>query len=122
MHCGPLAPVEHPALEEGRIGSLAHLAAQGIDFPHQMSLGGTADGGIAGHIGHSVQGEGKQHGTAPQTGSGKGSFHTGMTGADYRHINGSGFVTQNNNAPFFPDKKTHSCRQNQTISSRKKPV
>ena len=55
MHRRSLTPVEHPALEEGGIGSLAHFTAQGIDFPHQMSLGGTADGGIAGHIGHSVQ-------------------------------------------------------------------
>lgn len=42
MHRRSLTPVEHPALEEGRIGSLAHFAAQSIDFPHQMSLGGTA--------------------------------------------------------------------------------
>ena len=40
-------------------------AAQGVDLPHQMPLGGAADGGVAGHIADKVQREGKDRGFLP---------------------------------------------------------
>ena len=54
MNGGAFAPVQHPVLDACMVGSNAHLAAQSIDFPHQVALAGAADGGIAGHIAHGI--------------------------------------------------------------------
>ena len=59
------APVQHPVLDTAVIRGHAHLAAQGIQFPDQVSLAGAADGGIAGHIAYGIQIDGKEDGVQP---------------------------------------------------------
>ncbi len=59
-----LLGVQHPELEAGHVGGLAHLAAQGIDLAGEVSLGQTADGGVAGHLSDGVQVDGEQEGLA----------------------------------------------------------
>ena len=54
-----LSSIEHPALQKGGIRRLAHLSAQRVDLPHQMSLGSSSDGRVAGHISDCIEGHGK---------------------------------------------------------------
>ena len=79
---GAFALVEHPALEHGGVGGPGHLAAQGVQFPDQVALGGAADGGVAGHVGDGVQGDGEEDDGAAQAGGGKGGLDAGVAGAD----------------------------------------
>ena len=81
-----LAPVEHPELDAGLVRSPGHLSSQGVDLPDKVSLAGAADGGVAGHIAHSVQIDGKDHSFEPQPRGGKTGLNAGMTGADNRHV------------------------------------
>ena len=81
-----LARVQRPGLDGGRISRKAHLAAQSVDLIDQMSLGGAAHGGIAGQIGHCVQGEGKQGGFASHTGGGQGGFASCVPRTDDNNI------------------------------------
>ena len=82
MHRRSLAPVEHPALEEGGVGGNAHKPAQGVDLPHQMALCGAADGGIAGHVADEVQCQGKDGGAGAQSGCRVGGFDARMARAN----------------------------------------
>ena len=54
-----LAAVEHAELDAGAVDRPAHDAVEGVDLAHQMSLGETADRGVAGHLadGRRVVGE-----------------------------------------------------------------
>ena len=54
MDGGAFAPVEHPVLDAGMVCRRAHLAPQRVQLPHKVSLSGSADGGVAGHISHGV--------------------------------------------------------------------
>ena len=72
---GAFAPVQQPELDAGPVSGPAHFAAQRIDLPDQMSLAGAANGGVAGHIAHCVQINGKNDGFQPQPGSGKGCLN-----------------------------------------------
>ena len=83
---GPLAPVQHPVLDTGPVGGLCHLAPQGVQLPHQMALAGAADGGVAGHVAHRVQIDGKAHGFQSQTGGGQRRLDAGMARADDGNI------------------------------------
>ena len=49
-----LAGIEHPHLEAGLIRIDAHFPAQGVDFPDEMALARTTDGGITGHEGNII--------------------------------------------------------------------
>ena len=83
-----LAAVEHPELDAGAVRRSAHLAAQGIDLTDQMPLAGAADGGVAGHVAHCVQIDGKDNGFQSQTGGGKGGFNAGMARTNDRNVVG----------------------------------
>ena len=83
-----LAPVEHPVLDAGMVGGIAHFAPQCVQFPDQVALAGAADGGIAGHIAHSVQIDGKYRRFAAQPGAGQARFDASVAGADHRHVKG----------------------------------
>ena len=56
MNGGTLSQIEGTGLESHRVGAFSHFTAQRVDLVDQMPLGGTADGGIAGHIGDLIQG------------------------------------------------------------------
>ena len=86
MDRGALAPVQHPVLDAAGICRQAHFAAQSIQFPDQMALAGAADGGIAGHIAHCVQIDGKQDGVQAQPGCGQSGLNARVARADDRHI------------------------------------
>ena len=60
MHRRALAGVQHPALQKGIVNGAAHLAAQGVQLPHQVSLGRAPNGRVAGHQGHAVHVQGQQ--------------------------------------------------------------
>ena len=85
-HRRALAPVERAVLDAGRVGGPGHLAAQGVQLPHQVALAGAADGGIAGHVAHRVQIDGKDNGLQPQPGSCQGRLDPGVTGTHYRDV------------------------------------
>ena len=76
------AGVEQAELNADRIGHLAHDAAQRVDLAHQVALGDSADGGVAGHLRDQVEVH-RDHG-GPQTHAGAGArgFAAGMSGAD----------------------------------------
>ena len=90
MDGGTLAPVEHPILNAAGIGGHTHFAAQSVQLPHQMPLAGAANGGIAGHIAHGVQIDGKQNGVQSQPGGSQGSLDSGVTRADDGNVTASG--------------------------------
>ena len=79
---GAFAQVQHPVLDAAGVGGPAHFTAQGVQLPDQMALAGAADGGIAGHIAHGVQIDGKNHRPKAQPGGGQTRFDAGVTGAD----------------------------------------
>ena len=89
------APVEHPVLDAGMIGRRAHLAPQRVQLPHQVSLAGAADGGVAGHIPHGVQIDGKENGMAAQPCGGKGSFDSRVPRSDHGNITAARVIAHN---------------------------
>ena len=80
------APVQHPVLDAGFVGGHAHFPAQRVQLPHQMSLAGSTDGGVTGHIAHRVQIDGKQNRPQTQPGSGQRSLNPRVARADHCHI------------------------------------
>ncbi len=86
MHSGSLRDIQHLRLNKGLINVFAHFAAQGIDLPHQMSLGGSADMGIAGHHGDTVRIHGKDHRFKSQSGTGQCRLASRMSCSDYTDI------------------------------------
>ena len=79
---GALAPVQHPVLDAGLVRGPAHLAPQGVQLPDQVALAGAADGGVAGHVAHGVQIDGKAHRVQPQPGGGQGRLDARVARAD----------------------------------------
>ena len=79
-------PVEHTELNAAGIGRTAHFSAQGVDLPHQLALGGAADGRVAGHIAHTVQIGGDHQGTMAQPGRGQRRLDAGMASSDNHHF------------------------------------
>ena len=86
MHSRAFALVQHPVLDAGRIRSHTHLATQSVQFPNQMALAGATDGGIAGHIAHRIQIDGKEDGLMTKPCTGQRRFDACMTGTDHRHF------------------------------------
>jgi len=86
IYCRTLAPVEHAVLYAGLVGGPAHFAAHGVQLPHQMSLAGAADGGVAGHVAHAVKIYGEAHGVQSHPGGGKRRLNSGVARADHRYI------------------------------------
>ena len=96
---GALAPVE-PVLDAGLIGGPGHLAAQGVQLPDQVALAGAADGGIAGHVAHRVQVDGKADGPLAHAGGGQGGLNAGVARANHRDIVLSGGKFSHGRFPF----------------------
>ena len=82
VHRGAFAPVEHPALQKGGVGGKAHQPAQRVHLPHQMPLGGAADGGVAGHVADEVQRQREHGGAGPQHRRRVGGLDAGVARAD----------------------------------------
>jgi len=59
MHRRTFPAVEHPRLQEIRIRCTAHLAAERINFPHEMPFRRATNRWVAGHISHPVEVYGK---------------------------------------------------------------
>ncbi len=49
-----LRPVQHFKVNAGRIRGNRHLAAKGVDLPHNMALCKSADCGIAAHLANRI--------------------------------------------------------------------
>ena len=86
MNRRPLAAVEHAGLQHIGVGRHPHLAAERVDLPHQVPLGGAADAGIAGHIAHRVEIDGEHGGFAPQPRGGERRLDAGVSRPDDRHF------------------------------------
>ena len=91
-YSGALAPVEHAVLDAGFVRGLAHFTAQRVQFPDQMALARTADGGIAGHVAHCVQIDGEAHRAQAHPGRGQCSLNSRVARADDGDIKLSGVV------------------------------
>ena len=85
-HGRTLARVEEAELDAGFVDRDTHLAAQRVDFAHQMALADTADGGIAGHLADVVEIEREHQSARTHPGSGKRCFDAGVAGADHDHV------------------------------------
>ena len=81
-----LAAVEHPVLDARAVGRAAHLAAQRVELADKVALARAADGGVAGHVAHSVQVDGEHDGLQSQPCGGQRRFDAGVTGADDGNI------------------------------------
>ena len=86
MDGGTFSLVQHPILDTSGVGGDAHLPAQCVQLPDQVTLAGAANGGIAGHVAYCVQIDGKQDGVKAQTGSSQRRFNAGVSGTDHRNI------------------------------------
>ena len=78
----PLPAVEHPVLDAAAVCRLCHFSAQRVKLPHQMPLSRSADGGVAGHVAHSVQVDGKHKRAQPHPRCGKSGLNAGVPRAD----------------------------------------
>ena len=70
-----LGRIEHPELDSRRVGIQAHDSAQGIDFPHDMSLGEPSDCWIAGHLADCIGVLCEEKGFAAQSGRSSCGFY-----------------------------------------------
>jgi hypothetical protein len=59
---GPLRLVQQSKLDAGDIGVDRHFAAQGVDLPHHLSLGLSANRGVAAHLRDGVDVAGQEQG------------------------------------------------------------
>ena len=62
------------------------MQAQGVQLPDQVALAGAADRGVAGHVAHRVQVDGKADGPLAHAGGGQGGLDAGVARADHRDI------------------------------------
>ena len=99
---GP-SPVQDAVLDTGPVGSPAHLAPQGVQFPDQVALSGTADGRVAGHIAHRIQVNGEAQGAQPHPGGGQGSLNARVARADDRDVKFSRVVVNHSKFLFGSD-------------------
>ena len=86
LHGGAFASVQHSDMGQRRVGVEAHLAAECVNFAHQMAFGRAADGAVAGHQCYFVERkcEAKRGRAHPRRG--EGGLRAGMAGANYYHI------------------------------------
>ena len=65
------------------VGGPGHLAPQGVQLPDQVALAGAADGGVAGHVAHRVQVDGKApRSRSPSRAAARAASMPGVAGAD----------------------------------------
>jgi len=85
-HGGTARGVEQAELNADGVGDLAHDAAQGVHFAHQVSLGNAADRGIAGHLRDQIHVEREQRGAKPQARRRYRGLAAGVAGADNDYV------------------------------------
>ncbi len=78
--------VEDAELDAGCVDVLSHLAAEGVDLLHQVTLGQAADGRVAGHQGNGVQVDGEKERRAPHARRGERRLAAGMPGPHHDHV------------------------------------
>ena len=83
---GAARGVEQAELDADGVGDLAHDAAQGVDFAHQVALGHAADGRIAAHLRDQVEVHGDERGLQAHARGGHGGFAAGVAGAHHDDI------------------------------------
>ena len=98
--CGAFGTVEHAVLDAGAVRRTGHLAAQSVQLPHQMTLAGTADGGVAGHVAYRVQIDGEADGAHAQTRRRQRRLDAGMSGADDGDVKCSGVKLSHSISPI----------------------
>ena len=87
---GPLPQIQKAVLNAALVRRSGHFAPQRVQFPDKVPLAGAADGGIAGHIAHSVQIDGKNDGLKAKAGGGQRRLDAGVARADDSDIKLSG--------------------------------
>ncbi len=92
MDSRAFAQIKHTVLDAGFVGCPGHLTAQRVQLPDKVPLARAADGGVAGHIAHTVQIHGEAYGVKPHTRRGKGGLYSGMACAHNGYITFSGLV------------------------------
>ena len=83
---GAAGGIEQAELDADGVGDLAHDAAEGIDFAHQVAFGDAADGGVAAHLGDEVEVHGDEGGFEAHAGGGHCGLTAGVACADYGDI------------------------------------
>lgn len=79
--------IQKAELDADGIRDLAHDAAEGVDFPDQVTFGDATNGRIAGHLGDEIEVECKQRCTQPHASRGGGGFAAGVASSyDYNVI------------------------------------
>jgi hypothetical protein len=72
----------------GRIGYQRHFSAKGIDLANEVTLGSTANCGIARHPAYRVIIHRYERRAASKPGRSQGRLDAGMTGADDNYVAG----------------------------------
>ena len=79
VHGRTFAEIEDTALQRVAVSRFAHLAAEGVNLPHEMAFGRAADRGIARHIADPVKVDCKNRSEPSRS---ERRFNAGVTGAD----------------------------------------
>ncbi len=83
---GAAAPVEQFELNSRGVNRAPHQSAKGVDFADQMTLGGPANGRIAGHERHGLGRKSHQTDAAAHPRGSPRGFAAGMSGANHNDV------------------------------------
>ena len=83
---GPFDLVQHPELDHALIGNNSGIAAQGINFPYNLSFGDTTHGRITAHLGNGLHIHGHQEDFGTQICRSSCCFTAGMAGTNNNNI------------------------------------
>ena len=86
VHGGAFGAIEHAELDGAGIGDFAHLAAQGVNFADDLSLGDAADSRVAAHLRHGVGVHGQEGGAQAHPRRRQRRLYPGMPGANDDHV------------------------------------
>jgi hypothetical protein len=86
VHRRAFATVEHPELNAGCIDDPAHLAAQSVNFPDDLTFCDPSNRRIAAHLANAVAVHCQQRRPGSQSGTGQGSFRSCMAGTHNDNI------------------------------------
>jgi hypothetical protein len=67
----------------GDVGGEAHLSAERVDFPGNVSLGGTADRAVAGEMAYAIKPHGDAKSVHAHSRGGQRSFDPGLAGPNH---------------------------------------
>jgi hypothetical protein len=86
MHGRPLAAVQQPELQPGRVDRSPHCAAERIDLADNLPLAHSADRRIAAHLADGIQAGGQQRGFCSHPRSRQSGFGSGVSRSDDNDI------------------------------------